>query len=161
MAKLVSQSCGKLQLSNGLSRGDGAIRRPPEHLWTSNKPQKQATATGKLSVPIPAWIVNVYSYCLMVKSMSCCCVLGRWISSNPATCACCSWLKWFGGLYFMYCACIRRIHRWWGMRGQTTHVLLFACYTACNMIHAYIAHVLLVSISQNLFHNFTSTCMQC
>ena len=31
---------------------------------------------------------------------------------------------------------------------QTIHMLLLACYTACNMIHAYISHVLLMSISQ-------------
>ena len=27
-----------------LSRGDGAIQRPPKHLWMSDKPQKRALA---------------------------------------------------------------------------------------------------------------------
>ena len=44
MAKLISQLCGELQLAVCLSRGDGAIERRPKHLWTSDKPQKQATA---------------------------------------------------------------------------------------------------------------------
>ena len=35
------------------------------------------------------------------------------------------------------------------MRLQTTSVLLCTCYTACNVIHAYIVHVLLASILQN------------
>ena len=35
------------------------------------------------------------------------------------------------------------------MRGQTTHVLLLVCYTARNVICAYIARVLLASTLQN------------
>ena len=30
-------------------------------------------------------LVNVYSYCLMVKSVSCCCVCGKWLFSDPVT----------------------------------------------------------------------------
>ena len=30
-------------------------------------------------------LVNVYSYCLMVKSVSCCCVRGSWLFSNLVT----------------------------------------------------------------------------
>ena len=44
MTKVISQLCGKLQLAVWLSRGDRAIKRPPEHLQMSDKPQKQATA---------------------------------------------------------------------------------------------------------------------
>ena len=34
---------------------------------------------------LPAFLVNVYSYHLMVKSVSCCCVCGSWLFSNPVT----------------------------------------------------------------------------
>ena len=30
-------------------------------------------------------LASVYSYCVMVKSMTCCCVHGRWVISNPVT----------------------------------------------------------------------------
>ena len=45
--------------------------------------------------------------------------------------------------------CMSRI--WWQQctRGQTTCVLLLMCYTVSNVMHAYIAHLPLVSISQN------------
>ena len=36
------------------------------------------------------------------------------------------------------------------MRGQTTHVLLLAYYTACTVTHAHIVCVLLASILQNI-----------
>ena len=39
------------------------------------------------------------------------------------------------------------------MRLQTTHVLLLTCYTACNVICAYIACMLLTSISNNFSSN--------
>ena len=90
MAKLVSQSCGELQPAVCLSRGNGAILRRPEHSWTSGKPQKQATAKaanqGNFQHQyMPQLLVNVYSYRLMVKSVSCCCVRGRRLFSNPVT----------------------------------------------------------------------------
>ena len=44
MAKLISQSCGELQQAVCLPRGYGVIWRRSEHSWTSDKPQKQATA---------------------------------------------------------------------------------------------------------------------
>ena len=46
MPKLISQSCGELlQLAtvcDYLSKGDGAIKRPPEHFWTSYSVGKEA-----------------------------------------------------------------------------------------------------------------------
>ena len=60
--------------------------------WTSDKPQKQATAkAARATLSINTWLpvaellVNVYNYCLMVKSVSCCCVRGRWHFSNLVT----------------------------------------------------------------------------
>ena len=44
LANLTSQSCGDLKPAVCLSREDAAIQRAPEHLWMSNKPQKQARA---------------------------------------------------------------------------------------------------------------------
>ena len=34
---------------------------------------------------LPELLVNVYSYRLMVKGVSCCCVCGRRLFSNPVT----------------------------------------------------------------------------
>ena len=45
-----TQLCGKLQPTVFLSMGDGAILRPPEHLWISDKPEKQATAKAAWAV---------------------------------------------------------------------------------------------------------------
>ena len=73
MAKLISQSCGELQLAVCFSRGDGAIWRPLKHSWTSDKPQKQNQSKNSLGnfqyQYLPKLLVNVYSYCLMVKSV--------------------------------------------------------------------------------------------
>ena len=33
-------------------------------------------------------LASVYSYRVMVKSISCCCVRGRWVLSNPVTNKC-------------------------------------------------------------------------
>ena len=72
MAKLISQSYGELQPAVCSPRGYAAIWRWPVHSWTSEKPQKQL-------------LVNVYSYCLMMKSVSCCCVRGSQLFSNLVT----------------------------------------------------------------------------
>ena len=55
-----------------LSGGHGAIQRPPEHLWTSDKPQIQATQNSLGNFQhryLPEMLVNVYNY--HVKNMSC------------------------------------------------------------------------------------------
>ena len=86
MAKLIRQSCDESQPAICLSGGDRAIRRPPEHSWMPDKPQKQAAQKqpGQLSALIPGWIVNVYNHHLMVKSVSCC-VRGSWLFSDLVT----------------------------------------------------------------------------
>ena len=49
-----------------------------------NKPQQKQPE--KLSALIlPEMLVSVYSYCVMVKSVSCCCVFGSQVFSNPVT----------------------------------------------------------------------------
>ena len=57
-AKLISQLCIEIQLAVYLSRREGAIYRPPEYSWMSDKPQqKQATAKAAwatFSTNIPA-----------------------------------------------------------------------------------------------------------
>ena len=47
-----------------------------------NKPQQKHP--GKLAVAeqLPELLVNVYSYCVMVKSVSCCYVHGSWLFSQ-------------------------------------------------------------------------------
>ena len=42
IAKLISQSCGKSQLAICLSMENGAIWRPPKHLWMSDRVEKGA-----------------------------------------------------------------------------------------------------------------------
>ena len=62
-----------------LSREYGVIWKWPEHLWMSDKPQKQDTTKAAWATfSIITWlkcyiIVNVYSYCLIVKSVSMLC----------------------------------------------------------------------------------------
>ena len=88
LAKLISQSCGELYLAICLSRGYGAIWRQPEHLWTSDKPQKQATAKAarQLSVLIPTWIVSQHvQLSFNGESVSWCCVRGSQLFSNSVT----------------------------------------------------------------------------
>ena len=41
LAKLISQLCGELQSVICLSRKDGAILRPSEHLWMSDRLEKE------------------------------------------------------------------------------------------------------------------------
>ena len=76
MAYLTSQSCGDLQLAACLSRRDETIIRPPEQLQISDKPKKQTTikaAWVTFSTGIHAsLLLNVYSDCVMVKSVPSC-----------------------------------------------------------------------------------------
>ena len=67
MAKLISQSCGELHQAACLSKGEGAIWRPPEHSWTSDKPQKQDTPKQLSGSILAELLVNVYSFHLMMK----------------------------------------------------------------------------------------------
>ena len=89
MAKLISQLCGELQPAVCLSRKDGAIWRSPKQSWMSDKPQKQTTAKTAWATfstkYLSELLVSLFSYCVMVKSVSCCCVCGRWIFSNTVT----------------------------------------------------------------------------
>ena len=90
MAKLISQWCGELQPTIYLSRRYGAIWRQLKHLWMSNKPHVETeTSHSKSSLGnfphqyLSELLVNVYSYHLMVKSVSWCCVCGSWLLPNP------------------------------------------------------------------------------
>ena len=90
MAKLISQSCGELQPAVCLPRGYGLFEGDPSTRGrlTSlrNKPQqKQPRQLSASILGLNCYIVNVYSYHLMVKSVSFCCVRGRHLFSNPVT----------------------------------------------------------------------------
>ena len=90
MDKLISQSCGELQLVVCLSRGDGPFedRSSTRGCLTSlrNKPQQSKNSLGNFQHQYLAeLLVNMHSYHLMVKSVSCFCVHGRWLFSNPVT----------------------------------------------------------------------------
>ena len=54
------------------------------------------------------------------------------------------WTVW---TLILFVLCMSRILWWQGTRGQTTGVLLLACYTAYNVIRVYIVRMLLTSIS--------------
>ena len=59
-----------------------------EQSWMSDKTQKHATAKvawAAFSTDLPEMLGSVYSYCVMVKGVSCCCVHGRRLFSNPIT----------------------------------------------------------------------------
>ena len=53
---------------------------------TSLRKKLQQTQPEDSHQFLPEWLVNVYSYCVMVtKSVSCCCVHGSRVYSNPVT----------------------------------------------------------------------------
>ena len=69
MAKLIIQSCGEWQLAVCLSRRDGAIWRWHEHLWMSNKPQKQATAKAAWTTfSTNTWLNSQLMYTAIVEA---------------------------------------------------------------------------------------------
>ena len=62
MTKVISQLCGKLQLAVWLSMGDRAIKKPPDHLQMSDKPQKQPTAKA-------VWATFIINSCMNCQLM--------------------------------------------------------------------------------------------
>ena len=74
MAKLISQSCGELQPAVCLPRGYAAIWRQPVHswhVWQASETSHSKSNPGNFQHQYLAeLLVNVYSYCLMVKSVS-------------------------------------------------------------------------------------------
>ena len=144
--KLISQSCDKLQPAVCLPRRYAAIWRWPEHSWTSDRPQKQATAkavqaTFSINTYLPELLVNVYSYNLLVKSVSYCCVRGSRLFSNPVKYTCvalyfihmcctlhaCTCMVWCCMCFCFYCMCVTCMwhvcHTW----------LLFKFRVICNI----------------------------
>ena len=50
MAYIINQSCGDFQQDGCLYKPTSGIQWTPEHSWTSDKPQKQASACQQLAV---------------------------------------------------------------------------------------------------------------
>ena len=50
MADIINQSCGDFQQGGCLCKPTSGIQWTPEHSWTSDKPQKQASACQHLAV---------------------------------------------------------------------------------------------------------------
>ena len=48
MANIISQSCGDFQQGGCLYKPTSGIQWTPEHSWTSDRPQKQASAKADL-----------------------------------------------------------------------------------------------------------------
>ena len=87
MSKLISQLCVELQPAICLSRRYGAFEGDPSthrHL-TSSETNHSKSSLGNFHQYLAELLVNVYSYHLVVKSVSCCCVCGRRIFTNPVT----------------------------------------------------------------------------
>ena len=49
MAYIINQSCGDFQVGGCLYKPTSGIQWTPKHLWTSERPQKQASAKADLS----------------------------------------------------------------------------------------------------------------
>ena len=49
MAYIINQSCGDFQQGGCLCKSTSGIQWTHEHSWTSDRPQKQASAKGDLS----------------------------------------------------------------------------------------------------------------
>ena len=49
MAYMINQSCGDFQQVSCLYKPTSGIQWTPEHSWTSDRPQKQASAKADLS----------------------------------------------------------------------------------------------------------------
>ena len=49
MAYIINQSCGDFQQGGCLDKPTSGIQWTPKHLWTSDRPQKQASAKADLS----------------------------------------------------------------------------------------------------------------
>ena len=83
MAKLISQSCGELQPAVYFSRGDWVISRPTEVLvdvWQAWETSHSKSSLDNFQHKYLAELLgNVYSYHSILKTVSCCCVCGRWI----------------------------------------------------------------------------------
>ena len=90
MAKLISRSCGESQLVVCLSRGDVAIWRLPrralEDVWQASETSHSKSNLGKFQDQyLVELLVNMYSYHLMVKCVSCWYVCGSRLFSDPVT----------------------------------------------------------------------------
>ena len=83
MAKLISQ-VNYSQLSACQGDMEPFIDHPSTHGCLTSLRNK--SSLGKLQCQyVTELLINVYSYRLMEKSVSSCCVRGRWILSNPVT----------------------------------------------------------------------------
>ena len=49
MAYIINQSCGDFQQGGCMYKPPNGIQWTPEHSWTSNRPQKQASTKADLS----------------------------------------------------------------------------------------------------------------
>ena len=83
MPNFTSQLCGDIASYGWLLVQDGIIQKSSKKSWTSGKAQKWPTAKAAWAIfstdsYLPEMLVSVYS--VMVKSVSCCCVHGTWVS---------------------------------------------------------------------------------
>ena len=62
------------------------VTRALVDVWQASETSHSKSSQGNFQPQYwPELLVNVYSYRLMVKSVSCCCVCGRHLFSNPVT----------------------------------------------------------------------------
>ena len=88
MAKLISQSYSELQPTVCLPRDMQPFEGNPSthgHL-TSLRNESQQNSSGNFQHQyLPELLINIYNHHLMVKSVSCYCVRGSRLFSNPVT----------------------------------------------------------------------------
>ena len=87
MAKLIGQSVNYSQLSacQGICSHLKATRTLMDVWQTSETSYSKSSPANFQHQYLVELLVNVYSYCLMVKSVSCCCVRGSWLFSDLVT----------------------------------------------------------------------------
>ena len=101
MTKLNIQLWGELQPAACLSRGWSHLKTTWAlmDIWQASETSHRKSSLGNFQHQyVPEFLVNVYSYCLMVKSLPYCCVCGSRLFSNHqhwmesiALLLCCHW----------------------------------------------------------------------
>ena len=86
MPKLINQSCGDNSLLARSICSHLKVTRTLMDVWQASKTSHSKSSPGNFQHQYLAeLLVNMCSYCLMVKSVSCCCVRGSRLFSNLVT----------------------------------------------------------------------------
>ena len=102
MAKLISQSYHEITAGCLLVKGRWSHLKTTRILvdvWEASETSHNKISLGNVQHQYLAELfVKVYSYCLIVKNVSWCCVRGSWSFSNPVTSCMCSYHQSYSSL---------------------------------------------------------------